>query len=119
MEKLLLHNPITRNYFCKIYAADKLKNINFSKFRKSCIIIANTDVSTEKGEHWVAFYIPKQKSLPIEFFDSSGLSIDLHNIYIKKFLKSLGRRCIYLSHPIQSMESSSCGQYRCIYLLCK
>ena len=77
---MLLGYPVT------ICNADQLK------IQRGRFFISNTDTSQGRGEHWVAFYIPKRG--PFEFFDSLGhmakdYGVGFEKILKRKYLKTL------------------------------
>ena len=75
--------------------------------------IANTDPHYKAGEHWVAFYIPSDKTKnPMEYWDSYGfLPPEIFSPFLEvPYL----RNTKFIQHPL----SSTCGQY-CIYYILK
>lgn len=102
------NSKIMINKFQGVYPCDKLpKNVE-----KPGIIVANTDPSYKSGEHWVAFYFPKNKKG--EYFSSYG---DYpKNKYFIKFLHNNSSSFITNTHRLQSDFSSCCGHYCCVYL---
>ena len=74
-----------KKYFRGVFPADKLP----TRFKKPALLIANTDPSTQKGSHWVAFYIPK--SGKPEYFDSLGRSPHKKRIFtiLKETIKNI------------------------------
>lgn len=79
----------------------------FTTFPACCI--ANTDPSTEPGEHWVAFYAAAPNDY--EFFDSYGLRPDKYCFDLSLQAPS------YLNHlALQSDYSSTCAHF-CLYYL--
>ncbi len=74
--------------------------------RFPCCCIANTDNSSEKGEHWVAFWFESPESC--EFFDSYGFPPSTYNFT---------HNCNSTNtKSIQSFGSNVCGEY-CLYYL--
>jgi len=81
--------------------------------KKYKYIVFNESKHNEVGTHFVAFGMKKKL---IFYFDSLGKS--LSNIYLKKFVKSLKKKCIcVLNYPIQSDESLFCGLFCIAFLL--
>lgn len=92
-----------------VYALDKLP----SKIVRPCLIIANTSLASQPGDHWTSFYF-KANSNRAEFFDSFGRRPTQHQF--KTFLKHNCKSFIYNSKRIQSDFSSVCGHYSLIFL---
>jgi len=97
----------TRTHFLGVFALDQIPS-SFSHY--PCAYVANTDPSSRKGQHWVAFY--HHSPTRLEFFDSYGQPPQSYNFPFPSHITSLK----YNSYPLQSMISSVCGQY-CIYFL--
>ena len=94
--------------FGGVYPADKLP-ANGGNNNKSRCFVANTHNHDEPGEHWVAFYFPLRGTR--EYFDSYGLPPWKH--YFDLFL---GEHYVMSAKPLQSLNSSSCGQYCILFL---
>lgn len=76
-----------------------------------CCFVANSDPSTEKGTHWLAFYYP-YSSEQCEFFDSYAMNLKSYGFgECAEVVKSS-------DVPLQSLNSSTCGEF-CIYYLNK
>jgi len=91
-----------------VFARDQLpKKSTITRF-PACLI-ANTDSASKPGEHWVAFWFESKEST--EFFDSYGF----HPSYFGFTLTCNN----YNTIPIQSMDSSVCGEYSLYYLYMK
>ena len=95
-----------------VYASDRMPNY----IRPSTAIIVNTDPHTRSGTHWVAFYLDRNAE-HVEYFDSFGSPPHLPDF--QRFLKRIGRRYIYNRNRLQGFNSSVCGYYCLLYLLCK
>lgn len=106
ISKILRRHPNTRQQFIGCVASDQLPVSD----RYPYCIIANTDVSSRPGQHWVAIYVPSKDVA--EYFDSYG---DLPNQQIGSYLSyfPVVRRNTF---PLQSLFSKACGPY-CIYFL--
>ena len=76
-------------------------------------IICNTDSSQQKGEHWIAIFLPEY-GVP-EYFDSFG---GPPNVKIFSDFLSNGEY-IYNSVQIQSDDGFTCGHYCIFFLLCR
>lgn len=105
--KCLSSNPLTRPNFRGVFPCNHLPQ----KILKPGFVIANTDVASKSGTHWVCFYFPEYG--PAEYFDSFG--VEPLN---KHFLKFLSRNCTsYISNTkrLQGDFSTTCGHYCCVY----
>ena len=95
--------------FKGVYSADTLPNTPFNASNLGYIV--NTAKFGEAGEHWVSFFFPKHG--PCEYFDSYGFEPSLESFY-----DFIGNRvCIHNNITLQSLMSSTCGQY-CVFILC-
>ena len=114
---ILSKNRIIKRYFLGVFAANEIPcNI----YSVPCIFIANTDVSSELGTHWVCIYI--DSNMQGYFFDSFGRSPCYYKHYhFSNFLDNNSNSWIYNTIQLQSLQSSVCGQY-CIafaYYICR
>ena len=104
-------NKGIKKYFKGVFPADKLPK----RFKKPALLIANTDPSTRKGSHWVAFYVPKDGKP--QYFDSLGKTPEK-----KEFLEFLRKQCKTFTHNkkrLQGAFSTTCGNYCGVYLYFK
>ena len=92
----------TNTHFLGVFALDQIPS-SFSQY--PCAYVANTDPSSRKGQHWVAFY--HESSTQLEFFDSYGLPPQTYDFPFPSNLSSLK----YNACLLQSLSSSVCGQY--------
>lgn len=102
-------DPILKPQFLGVFASDELPDKLLSK---PCALIANTDPSGKRGEHWVTFFVSKEGI--VEYFDSFGFAP-----YIDSFKTFIDRECtegIFNAKRLQSATSSVCGLY-CVYFL--
>lgn len=94
-----------------VHAADHLPN----RFPVNTFFIANTDIFTKPGKHWVCFYkVIIQSHTCIEFFDSAGLG---PGVYSKAWLSYIAHQADfyrYNSEIIQDPISTYCG----VHCLC-
>ena len=93
-------DALMSEYFLGVFPRDMIPNHN-----KTGSLIANTDLSTEKGTHWVVMY--KDENI-CDFFDSYG-----REPFKNKFIDT---KCLFNSVKLQSNYSQVCGQY-CLYFL--
>jgi len=91
-------------YFAGVFARDCLPSFNFSRY-PACLV-SNTDVSGQKGQHWVSFYFPSPGY--IEYFDSYALPPFAYGFSLTPRIQN--------SVSFQDYNSSVCGQY-CIFFL--
>lgn len=101
----------SRNKFCGIYASDTLPS-EIEHF--PCGLIVNTDPQAEKGTHWLAMYFPTKERG--EFFDSYGNPPDFYRKNFETFLDTHSRTWTYNHRCLQSLNSSTCGQF-CLYFI--
>lgn len=111
----LLHviqvDPKSRTKFCGVYAADTLPNVIH---HYPCGLIVNTDPISEQGSHWLAMYFPSNDVG--EFFDSYGYPPEFYKKNFKMFLNSHTKTWTYNPRCLQSLNSSTCGQF-CLYFI--
>lgn len=110
LTKAMLKNKYTSKNFRGVFPCDKLPK---KKVKRPSLVIANTDDSSKPGAHWVAFFVP-EKGSP-EYFDSIGNEPSRPEFL--KFLKQNGKNFVYNDKRIQSVFSSTCGNYCAAYLL--
>jgi hypothetical protein len=96
--------------FIGVFASDLIPP---SVTRFGCLII-NSDPHTEKGTHWLAVLI-QPKSHSSFLFDSYGLAPFIPNI--QKFLRDNSIVRDYNKVPLQSLTSTVCGKYCCLFAL--
>lgn len=107
IDDVLKKKPATKNVYKGVYAADTLpKRVEYPSF-----YIANTQPQDHSGEHWVAFFFSRDKS--VECFDSLGQRPwrPWHDAFVKRN----ARRFIYTPFRLQSLTSDVCGQYCIVY----
>jgi hypothetical protein len=90
-----------------VFAADTLPR----KVQRPAAYIANTDIRSEQGAHWVAFYFPKRGKF--EYFDSYGLPP-----IIEEHLMFLSKKGTFRSSDmeLQDVSSTFCGHYCLLFL---
>lgn len=96
------------NYFVGVFPCDKLPE----QISYPCCLVANTDPSTKKGQHWVAFHFDHRGNA--EYFDSYGnppIKSELLIFFLRK-----GKNWIWNTLPLQGLDSIVCGQYCIAYL---
>ena len=85
-----------------VFMRDELKG----KPLKHEVFIMNTDISKNKGTHWVAIFIDNEKY----YFDSYGLSPPL------EVIKYTGKPIKYNTFQLQGYNDVICG-HLCLYVL--
>ena len=108
--RALKGDQLTGKQFLGVFAADKLPNLIDAK---PTGLVANTDCSSDPGEHWIAMYFPADG--PAEFFDSYGSesgAYDQFADYLSSNASSVVRSYKCLQNPL----TSACGQY-CIFFM--
>jgi hypothetical protein len=109
--KILAGDRWASDSFRGVLPCDKLKNLEpVEKFPTA--VIANTDPSGEKGEHWVCYYFDKDGNT--EYFDSYG--IQPVNCDLFKFWKENGKNQTWNTTQLQGMNSTVCGHWCLAFL---
>ena len=104
ISRALNSDPVTKRYFDGIVARDEFKNPK----KRPSFVIANTDVSSGPGKHWVSFFFPKHGKP--EFFDSLGRTPSYYKFKTKTKFKSNKK-------TLQASDSRVCGHYALFYAL--
>ena len=99
----LLHDTKVR--WLGTYARDQIPS--FKNEKRPFALVVNTDVAAGPGEHWLAFYAPRD-SLKIEMFDSFGLPPNIYS-FDPSFM-------YFSSRSIQSFSSKVCGHYALLFI---
>jgi len=103
IEKILSQNRITRRHFIGCFAADKIPQ-DFLKY--PCSMVVNFEKSSQKGSHWIAFFIINPENILI--FDS--LLLPNPPLSIKNFISKFPNRIIN-NVPVQNPLLPTCGQH--------
>ena len=94
-----------------VFAADKLpRDLPRSPFG----FIANTDVHTNPGQHWCAFYSPWGRQF--DFFDTYGKTPRQNSTYFGRWLDTNANTLQENRLQIQSDSSALCGLYCVLFL---
>lgn len=107
----MIKNKDIKKYFRGVFPSDKLPKT----FKKPALLIANTDPSTKRGSHWIAFFIPKTGQP--EYFDSLGQTPEKKEFI--DFLKRHGAKFVHNKKRLQGSFSTTCGNYCGVYLYFK
>jgi len=103
IEKLL---TVTCKYdFQGVYSIDSLPS-------KPKLLVCNTDPSTKPGQHWISIYVSEDGRG--EYFDSFGRMPTEHFV---DYLNEHCRNWIYNKKQLQSIVSTFCGYYCCMYCM--
>ena len=88
------------------------------KTKPNTSFIANTETSSEEGEHWVAVYISEKN---FYFFDSFGRRIEEFPDPFKKYMRRASKHFNVKtsSRDLQYIFSDTCGLWCIYYLWCK
>ena len=109
----LEHDPKTSKKFCGVFPSDKLPQM-INKY--PCVLVANTDLSTKPGKHWISIYLssPRKGS----WFDSCGKSPEFYGPVFTEFLNKHCDDWEMNDRKLQSDWSDVCGpgEY-CIFFL--
>lgn len=95
--------------FIGVFALDKLPK---KTIKKPASLIINTDVSSKKGDHWVALVLTKNQAY---YFDSFGLQIIDHQI-LSFLSQQKFRKVTYSNKCIQSITSDKCGLFCILFI---
>jgi hypothetical protein len=117
IDKTLKSNTFTSRIYCGTFPCDKLKHFKLP-FSRPCGLIVNFDRSTEPGSHWIALFFDKDKN--VDYFDTYARPIKT-NKEINRFIQLNGNeRVRFLTGAsIQDDNSSVCGHYTILFLLCR
>ena len=106
------------NYLCVVkgyggcYPCDKIPHVQTGQ--KPVFFVVNTDLSNNKGEHWVGLALYKKECL---FYDSFGIKIV--NKHILDYLRKMKYKFYtYSDLCVQPIYSDKCGYYVIAFILC-
>lgn len=103
-------DPVLRERVLGVFAADQLPTVlPYSP----CGFIVNTDVSSQPGTHWLAFFV---RDNIVECFDSYGQHLGVYNALFSPWMQRLARSVRVNRTRLQSDTSNVCGLY-CVYFL--
>ena len=102
-----------RPYFLGVFPADQLPSV--SKKRVNAFIV-NTDAASQPGEHWLALWTEGNKC---EVFDSYGLPLSTYKNPTLQAWLNQWKDIIRSNHPLQAMDSFTCGHYALFFLKAK
>ena len=106
IERFINRDRICRSTFQGVFSCDTLPT-------KPRLLICNTDPSYEPGQHWIAIHVDQYGRG--EYFDSSGRPPNNH---FKRYMnRHCGSKWTYNKIQLQSIISSFCGYYCCLYCM--
>ena len=97
-------------YFRGVFPADRIPPV--SKKRVNAFIV-NTDPASQLGEHWLALWT---EGNTCEVFDSYGLPLSTYKHPTLQAWLSQWKDIIRSNHPLQAMDSFTCGHYVLFFL---
>ena len=104
-------NPVLTGHILGVFPADHLpEEVPYYP----CGFIANTDVSSKPGQHWIAFFLPQNRI--VECFDSYGQYPGKYNSHFQRWVAKHTHRLTWNQRRIQSDVSNVCGLY-CLHYL--
>jgi hypothetical protein len=102
---MLNADSICRQNFQGVFSADTLPS-------KPRLLVCNTDPSSKPGRHWIAIYVDEDGRG--EYFDSFGRSPEGD---FENYMNEHCREWVFNKKQLQSVISSFCGFYCCMYCL--
>jgi len=103
-----LRHPFMNKYYAGTFAANKIP----PRLKVSNFIILNT--SETVGQHWYTVYRPNRDTL--ECFDSLGIDSSKKHFINNNFAKFKAKEVIFNTSRVQSLQSTSCGQFVLYFL---
>ena len=108
---ILKTEKCTKNIFLGIFPRNKLPD----KIKYPSCFILNTDPSSERGKHWLAFYFNENKIC--YFFDSFGNSPKIFGL--EKYILKNSKKFTFNKIRYQELFSQSCGYFCLLFLILK
>ena len=108
IERALTGYRICKQMFVGVFSADNLPVKEYSG-----AYVSNTDMSTQSGRHWVAFFTPVPGQ--VDFFDSFGREPSSYSPHLVEWIgkdKAKSSKKIF-----QTDNSVVCGNYCILFLL--
>jgi hypothetical protein len=105
IETLLTSDAVCRRVFQGVFSSDTLPP-------NPRLLVCNTDPSTRTGTHWISIHVDECGRG--EFFDSFGRA---PNKLFEDYMNEHCREWIFNRRQLQSIVSSFCGYYCCMYCL--
>jgi hypothetical protein len=107
IERFVRKDEICRGMFQGVYSVDTLPE-------NPRLLISNTDPSNMPGTHWIAIYVDSDGRG--EYFDSFGRK---PTGVFEDYMNDNCKDWIYNTRQLQSINSSYCGFYCCVYCMFK
>jgi hypothetical protein len=116
IDKTLRTDMFTKRIYCGTFPCDKLKQ--FKLPIGACGMIVNFDPSYKPGSHWIALFFDRNRN--VEYFDTYSRDIRT-NSDIYSFIQRWGKKRVRFlkGDSIQHDDSSVCGHYSILFLLCR
>ena len=108
--EILETNPVTRNTFVGVFAADQLPKERLQHDR--WFLICNCCPIDLPGKHWVVIFCEGGE---LQFFDSFGLAPENYPGVVEFINTQEMVSVIFNKEQFQSIESDACGHY-CIFV---
>lgn len=100
---------ICGDHFEGVFAVDQLP-IVLTKLPR--VLIANTDLSSGQGKHWIAIYVSSERIG--EYFDPLGQK---PGEKFEEFLLRNSRAYVYNDKRIQNLGSRTCGEHSVLFCI--
>lgn len=111
LECIISCDHVLRDSVLGVFAADQLPNTIPTL---PCGFIANTDISSRPGQHWIAFFI--KDDYVIECFDSYGQNPVAYNRLFTSWIRRHAKTVLVSEQRLQSDYSNVCGLYAVYFL---
>jgi hypothetical protein len=105
---IVMSKKHSKLYFKGVFPSDRLP----SSVSLPAALVVNFDSSEQAGSHWVSMIIDCHGVC--EYFDSFAMKPMIRDHII--FMKNNSRKIIYNKQCLQSLESSLCGHYCCLFI---
>lgn len=113
IKRCLLARCETRPAFEGVFSLDTLPKLALGE--RPRLVVCNTAHRLSSGEHWVGMFLDASGN--VSFFDSYGLPPS--STFLLDFLyvnSNNSNNWTYNHTQLQSLDSSVCGEYVCVYL---
>ena len=111
LECIISCDHVLRGRVLGVFAADQLPR-TIRTF--PCGFIANTDISSRAGQHWLAFFMRDDNV--VECFDSYGQNPGVYNGLFMTWIHRHAKNVLLSEQRLQSDYSNVCGLYAVYFL---